>query len=396
METQRESPISPKQNRVAESRHGRAFLTKAGNQNESAKRIRYEEFIDFPFPGDFIGLNHMIPNSTATSASRSDDPSPFAFLRPDLDRVEQRIREQAEEFDPAVSPYISYLLNTSGKRIRPALTFLSGGATGGVTDDHQKLAVILELIHIATLVHDDIIDGAEIRRQAPTANAKWGSALSVLLGDCLFSHALMLSTEFEDSVVGRKVAQSANDVCSGEIIQTQRRFDMQLGKDDYFDIIRKKTAALFASAMELGARLNGSSPAVCESLKDFGIHLGTAYQIYDDCIDLVGEEQQYGKTLRTDLNKGKLTLPILNLLDGATEKQQEKLHRLLIQREPIDISALANIADYVGAIETSIDTGIGFVNQARVCLVVLDESDYKESLMGITDFLEVLLTGCRQ
>ncbi len=148
--------------------------------------------------------------------------------------------------------------------------------------------------------------------------------------------------------------------------------------------------------MELGARLNGSSPAVCESLKDFGVHLGTAYQIYDDCIDLVGEEQQYGKTLRTDLNKGKLTLPILNLLDGATEKQREKLHRLLIQREPIDISALANIADYVGAIETSIDTGIDFVNQARACLVVLDESDYKESLMGITDFLEVLLTGCRQ
>src|SRR5690606_30498586 len=187
-------------------------------------------------------------------------------------------------------PYIAYILNTSGKRIRPALAFLAGGATGGVTDDHHKLAVTLELIHVATLVHDDIIDGATIRRQAPTANAKWGNALSVLLGDCLFAHALALSTEFEDTVVGRKVAIAANEVCTGEIIQTQRRFDMQLSREDYFDIIRKKTAALFASAMELGARLNGQSPETCEALRDFGYDVGTAYQIYDDCVDLVGEE----------------------------------------------------------------------------------------------------------
>ncbi|MCB1207622.1 MAG: polyprenyl synthetase family protein, partial [Verrucomicrobiae bacterium] len=134
----------------------------------------------------------MASKNATLDASSGSDLSPFAFLRPDLDRVEARIREQATAFDPAVEPYVAYILNTSGKRIRPALTFLAGGATGEVTDDHHKLAVILELIHVATLVHDDIIDGAEIRRQAPTANAKWGNALSVLLGDCLFSHALML------------------------------------------------------------------------------------------------------------------------------------------------------------------------------------------------------------
>jgi len=172
--------------------------------------------------------------------------APFAFLRPELDRVEQKIRSQAEEFDPAVEPYVAYLCNTSGKRIRPALAFLAGGATGAVTADHDKLSVILELIHIATLVHDDIIDGAEIRRQAPTANAKWGDALSVLLGDALFSHALMLSTEFDDKEIGRKVAAAAHEVCTGEIIQTQRRFDLKLSREEYFEIIRKKTAALIA------------------------------------------------------------------------------------------------------------------------------------------------------
>jgi octaprenyl-diphosphate synthase len=256
--------------------------------------------------------------------------------------------------------------------------------------------MILELIHVATLVHDDIIDGAEIRRQAPTANAKWGNALSVLLGDCLFSHALMLSTGFDDSVVGRKIALAASEVCSGEIIQTQRRFDMQLGRDDYFDIIRKKTAALFAAAMELGARLNGQEASVCEALRQFGLNVGAAYQIYDDCIDLVGDEKEYGKTLRTDLNKGKLTLPILNLLGSATERQREKLHRLLLQREPIDISALANIADYAGAIEASVDTGQELVEEARRLLGVLPESEHKSALAGITTFLDALLEGCRQ
>jgi octaprenyl-diphosphate synthase len=338
----------------------------------------------------------MTQDAATIDPSSESELSPFAFLRPELDRVEARIRAQAESFDPAVEPYVSFILNTSGKRIRPALTFLSGGATGGVTSDHHKLAVILELIHVATLVHDDIIDDAEIRRQAPTANAKWGNALSVLLGDCLFSHALMLSTEFDDAEIGRRVAMSANEVCSGEIIQTQRRFDLQLSKEDYFGIIEKKTAALFAAAMELGARLNGKSPEVCGVLKDFGLAIGTAYQIYDDCIDLIGEEQEFGKTLRTDLNKGKLTLPILNLLGSASEKQREKLHRLLIQKEPLNVSALANIADYVGSIEAAVDIGRELVMKSRESLTILEESDHREALSGICDFLETLLEGCRQ
>jgi len=327
---------------------------------------------------------------------RREEFSPFDFLRPELDRVESLIREQAKEFDPAVEPYVGYVLNTSGKRIRPALTFLSGGATGGVSADHHKLAAILELIHVATLVHDDIIDGAELRRQAPTANAKWGNSLSVLLGDCLFSHALMLSTEFEDSGIGRGVAVAAKEVCSGEIIQTQRRFDLQLRREDYFEIIRLKTAALFAAAMELGARLNGAPEGVAASLRAFGSGIGTAYQIYDDCVDLVGEEDEYGKTLRTDLNKGKLTLPILNLLSGANEKQRAKLHRLLIQKEPLDVPALASIADYAGAIESAVDTGQELVERSRDCLQVLPDSRHAEALRGIADFLETLLEGCRQ
>ncbi len=320
---------------------------------------------------------------------------PFELLESELAQVEKQIRVQARAFDPAVEGYIAYVCNTNGKRIRPALALLAGGATGGISDDHRKIAVTLELIHVATLVHDDIIDGAEIRRQAPTANAKWGSGLTVLLGDCLFAHALMLSTEFDDPLIGRTVARAANRVCSGEIIQTQRRFDFQLTREDYFHIIEMKTAELFAAAMELGARLNGQSEERCASLRNFGLRMGTAYQIYDDCLDLVGEESTVGKTLRTDLTKGKLTLPILNLIDSATDRQRAKLNQMLVQKEPIDVSALGSIADYEGAIDEALATAGRMVEEGRQELNGLETNRYSDGLRQITLFLDDLLDSCR-
>ena len=246
-------------------------------------------------------------------AGRSDQ-FPFALVRPELERVETSIREQVRAFDPAIEPYVSYVCNTSGKRIRPALSILAGGATGGVDEDHVKIGVILELIHMATLVHDDIMDGATTRRMVPTANSKWGNGLSVLLGDALFSHALSLATDFDSIEICRKVGRASREVCEGEILQTQRRFDLSLTKEDYFRIINMKTGALFAAATGLAGRLSGVSEETEARLYDYGMKLGAAYQIYDDCLDLVGAEEEVGKTLRTDLAKGKLTLPILNLL----------------------------------------------------------------------------------
>jgi octaprenyl-diphosphate synthase len=154
-----------------------------------------------------------------------------------LAQVEEEIRAQARAFDPAVEPYVAYAIESNGKRLRPALALLSGGATGEILPEHSRLAVIVELIHAATLVHDDIIDHADLRRGLPTANAKWGNSLSVLLGDCLFAHALKLSTSFDDSKICRRIAEAASEVCSGEIIQTQRRFDFKLTVPDYFRIL---------------------------------------------------------------------------------------------------------------------------------------------------------------
>ena len=327
-------------------------------------------------------------------AGRSDQ-FPFALVRPELERVETSIREQVRAFDPSVEPYVSYVCNTSGKRIRPALSILAGGATGGVDGNHVKIGVILELIHMATLVHDDIMDGATTRRMVPTANSKWGNGLSVLLGDALFSHALSLATDFDSIDIRRKVGRAAREVCEGEILQTQRRFDLSLTKEDYFRIINMKTGALFAAATGLAGRLSGVSEETEARLYDYGMKLGAAYQIYDDCLDLVGAEEEVGKTLRTDLAKGKLTLPILNLLEAASETQRAKLNKRIIAQEPLDLPVLVGIAEYAGAIDSAIETALGMLQSCREDLDVLAPSEYTDALAQITGFLGALLEKCR-
>ncbi|MCF7733701.1 MAG: polyprenyl synthetase family protein [Akkermansiaceae bacterium] len=321
---------------------------------------------------------------------------PFDLVRPELERVETAIREQIRAFDPAIEPYVSYVCNTSGKRIRPALAILAGGATGGVTDDHIKIGVVLELVHMATLVHDDIMDGATTRRMVPTANAKWGNALSVLLGDALFSHALTLATDFGRIEICRKVGWASREVCQGEIIQTQRRFDLTLSKQDYFRIIEMKTGALFAAATELAGTLSEVDQTTRERLYGYGMKLGTAYQIYDDCLDLVGSEEVVGKTLRTDLAKGKLTLPILNLLETATAAQRSKLNKRILDQEPLDLPVVVGIAEYEGAIESAVDTALELLDECRRDIEPLAGTVHAEAMVQVTWFLASLLDKCRK
>ncbi len=340
-------------------------------------------------------FRRSVTMATVTPFNRGD-LFPFELVRPNLDLVEAAIREQIRSFDPAVEPYVSYICNASGKRIRPTLAILVGGAAGGTTPDHVKLGVILELIHMATLVHDDIIDGAITRRMIPTANAKWGNSLSVLLGDALFSHALTLATDFNSIDICRKVGNAAREVCQGEIIQNQRRFDLTFSKAEYFRMIGMKTGALFAAASGLAAKLSGLDESAETRLASYGMKLGTAYQIYDDCLDLVGSEEAAGKTLRTDLVKGKLTLPILNLLETASEPQRIKLNKRILDQEPLDLPVLLGIAEYEGAIESAVDTALDLLAQCRADLHPLGDSTHAEALVQITRFLAGLLENCRR
>ena len=321
---------------------------------------------------------------------------PFELVRPEVRKIEKQIADQVNAFDPGVAPYIDYICNTSGKRIRPALAILTGGAVGAITDENLKIGVVLELIHMATLVHDDIIDEATTRRKELTVNAKWGNGMAVLLGDALFSHALLLATEFDDIEINRKVGRAAREVCEGEVIQSQRRFDLTLTKEDYFKVISMKTGALFAAATGISANLSGADEVTEKALYDYGMKLGTAYQIYDDCVDLIGTEDAIGKTLGTDLEKGKLTLPMLTLLENATDDQRTKLNKRIIDQEALDFEVLVGIADYAGAIEGALDTAAEMLKDARDDLACLKDSNYTTGLVDITAYLDDLINKCRK
>ncbi|MCP5529688.1 MAG: polyprenyl synthetase family protein [Opitutaceae bacterium] len=230
--------------------------------------------------------------------------------------LDEFLREQISAFEPEIREMADYCIDTSGKRIRPALVFLSGWQPDGQPPRNLvRAAAVVELVHLATLVHDDIMDEADLRRNRETAARKYGPAAAVLLGDALFSHALHLAAQFPTTEVCETVSESTRKVCAGEIVQTMRRGSTRVSREDYWRIIDLKTAELFRVSCFLGARLSGAADAYVQAVATFGRHLGIAYQIYDDLADFYGDEQRIGKTLGTDLASGKLTLPLLVLLE---------------------------------------------------------------------------------
>jgi len=298
-----------------------------------------------------------------------------------------RIAQQAAAFDPALEGYVVYAVGSRGKRLRPLLALLAGGATGQINSNHVDLAVIVELIHIATLVHDDVMDDAERRRAQPTANARWGNSLSVLLGDCLFAHALTLSTNFENADIGRAIARTAATVCSGEMIQTQRRFDLTLTVQDYLHIVEMKTGSLFAAAAELAAVISYAGPKVIEASRNFGMQVGTAYQIYDDCLDLAGTESATGKTLGTDLRKGKFTLPVLIFLRSASEFERQRCCRLVLEEQIEEMIELLKNGATNGALNESIAAGSDLIREAQGTLDGIASNPYADALFFLGDAL---------
>jgi octaprenyl-diphosphate synthase len=309
------------------------------------------------------------------------------LINPHLYAVEERIREQARAFDPAVEGYVAYTLGSAGKRLRPTLTLLSGASTGVICSSHIDLAVIVELIHLATLVHDDIMDGAEMRREQPTANAKWGTTIAVLLGDCLFAHALKLATGFQNPEVNRRIAHAATDVCSGEIIQTQRRYDLNLSQPDYLQIIQLKTAALFAVGAELGALISEASPELIGAMKTFGLKLGTAYQIFDDCLDIAGNEDKAGKTLGSDLRKGKLTLPLIFFLESVPPGEFQRINQLLLRGDSEELADLSQEVIRSGSLRRAIHATKSLVHEAQLVLQQVPITKFSRALSEVGDFL---------
>ena len=258
----------------------------------------------------------------------------FAMLKPHMAALDVFMRAQLDAFEPEIRGMADYCIDTSGKRIRPALVFTSGWTGGDVSTDLVRIASVVELVHLASLVHDDIMDEADVRRNRPTAAREYGATAAVLLGDALFSHALNLATRFPTTEVCQQVSDSMRKVCAGEIIQTLRRGSTNISRTDYQRIIDLKTAELFRVSCYLGSRYGGYSQSFVEAAANFGRHLGIAYQVYDDLADFFGDEKRIGKTLGTDLASGKITLPLLTLMDRIPATEQAELVEEITGRRP--------------------------------------------------------------
>ncbi|MBM3833760.1 MAG: polyprenyl synthetase family protein [Verrucomicrobia bacterium] len=308
-------------------------------------------------------------------------------VKPFIEQVASRLEEQVETFDPEIAPYARYALTNQGKQLRPVLVALSAGATGKINDSLVTAAVIIEMVHLATLVHDDVMDEAEMRRQRPTLAANWGNHISVLVGDCLFANALRLAASFPTPEVCRAVASATNTVCSGEILQTHQRRNFEFTRAEYFKVLEMKTAELFALSCDLGAGLGGASPGGRAALRKYGLALGTAYQIYDDCLDLFGSERTVGKSLGTDLANGKLTMPILILLEQGSGSDQAQLREYIQQWKPRFLPRFLELLDKYDAPNASRGIVHHYLEIARQSLKSLPESVSRTALIRLTEFL---------
>ena len=255
-------------------------------------------------------MNQSMLAAPQTMAPPLDLYGPIAA---DLEEVERILSQTLKSRYAQVQPVVDHVRHYRGKRLRPVLLLLTARACGKATPAHHVLGAVVEMIHTATLVHDDILDGAACGGTSPTVNARWGVHNAVLLGDYLFTHAFHLASTLDDARACRLIGQATNRVCEGELCQGLERGNLDLTEAAYFDMIDGKTAELLACACHLGALYSGASAEAVQALTRFGRYVGLAFQIADDLLDLVGDEQTTGKSLGTDLEQQKMTLPLIRL-----------------------------------------------------------------------------------
>ncbi len=318
----------------------------------------------------------------------------FGLLAPHMAELDRYLHQQLASFEPEIRSMADYCIDTSGKRIRPALVFLSGWkGAAEISPELVRVGAVVELVHLATLDHDDIMDEAEVRRSRRTASREFGPTAAVLLGDALFAHALHLATQFPTTEICAAVSDSTRRVCAGEIVQTLRRRSTNITRADYQRIVDLKTAELFRVSCFLGSRLGGFPAEFVEAASRFGRHLGIAYQIYDDLVDFFGEESRIGKTLGTDLASGKLTLPLLVLLERVPATEAVTLSAEIVGARPPQLALRLRQMRELGVFGAVADAVHAELTLAKAALAPWSVLSPTPMLLGLCDVLQAQVAG---
>jgi octaprenyl-diphosphate synthase len=308
-------------------------------------------------------------------------------VRAEFDAVQAMFDQELASNLPCVNALCRHIGRFRGKMLRPLLVLLSGKACGKLSDAHVVLATVVEMVHMATLVHDDVLDDAELRRKGATINHLRGNEAAVLLGDYLISHSFHLCSSLDSQLASRVVGHTTNQVCEGELLQIHHRNNLDLDEETYLQIITCKTAALCAACCLLGATFAGADGACVEHLRQYGLSLGTAFQIQDDILDIVGEESTVGKTLGSDVLKGKLTLPIIHFLATAPNEHRALLRSLLRSHDADKVERIRNLILPSRSVEYAAWLAKSSILRARAALAELPDAAPRQVLHNLADFV---------
>ncbi|MEE9391255.1 MAG: polyprenyl synthetase family protein [Planctomycetota bacterium] len=279
----------------------------------------------------------------------------YELVKPQLAELDHLLAEHFRSDTPHVHDMLSYARKYSGKRLRPALVFLIGHICGGADEGHVKLGAVVEMIHLATLVHDDVLDRATMRRNAASVNAAWNDKDAILLGDIIFARAIRLLVSIGSPRAIDRLTGAVSLLCEGEIHQNQLCGDPTVDEATYESIIQRKTAALYSAGCEAAAELGGADEKTVQAFSDFGMSLGTAFQVIDDCLDVSGDEAVVGKSLGSDVVNGKMTLPLIRLLGSLDAERRAKVEATIRATNPSveDRGEITQWLQETGALESS-------------------------------------------
>jgi octaprenyl-diphosphate synthase len=309
-------------------------------------------------------------------------------IRPTLEAVERLFNQELSSDLRCVNTLVKHVSRFRGKMLRPCLVLMSGRACGGeLTPAHTIIATVVEMVHMATLVHDDVLDEAELRRKGATINHLRGNEAAVLLGDYLISHSYHLCSSLESQIASRMIGRTTNIVCEGELLQLENRGNIDLDEATYSEIIERKTASLCATCCYLGARFAGAAEPQAQALECYGKAIGTAFQIQDDILDLVGDVRAVGKTLGVDAEKGKMTLPLIHFMRTAPEEHQSLLRSLLTGPDPDKAERIRNLILPSKSLQYARDRARHLVDKARSALLDLPDTPARRALDTMAEFV---------
>jgi octaprenyl-diphosphate synthase len=308
-------------------------------------------------------------------------------IRPQLTAVERLFHDELNSKVACVNTLVKHVSRFRGKMLRPCLVLLSGKACGKLNDAHNVIATVVEMVHMATLVHDDVLDDAELRRKGATINHLRGNEAAVLLGDYLISHSYHLCSSLDSQHASRAIGRTTNEVCEGELLQIDNRNNLDLGEETYLQIITLKTAVLTGICCSLGARFAGADEARIKLMETYGLSLGQAFQIQDDILDLIGDIATVGKTLGSDIEKGKMTLPMIHFLKTAPMEHRMLLRSLLSSPDADKVEKIRNLILPSKSIAYAQDRARLLVDRARSAIAGLPDGEARRALDLMAEFV---------